>query len=333
MRQFRIHPRILVAMMLAAVALPGAFSVSASAQGLTYDMKMTMQKGTGATTSDTQIAMSGHGKFSDGSSRMDMDESIMPSGFMGKGTYIILKSGTRNEWMVDPAKQQYVEVNLDSAANLSFASMNIMGGLVKMETSDVTADMQAMGAGETIQGYSTMKYRLTTNFTSTMSILGRKKRSKNTTTTDIWIAPQLAGLYNPASTASQGGGSSELAQKVGAAYAKVGKGAYIKTVSQTQTTGDHASAMTATMELLNIKRVRVPASAFEVPKGYTKIDGTTLFSASGSGKDSNGASNGGFANQVTDSAKQGVKAGAAEAVKDQAKAKAKSALHGIFGRP
>lgn len=334
MQQFSIRSRIVVAMTLASMALLGALASHANAQGLTYDMKMAMQKGIGATTGDAQVLMSGHSQFSDGNSRMDMNESVMPNGFMGKGTSMIVRSGTRNIWIVDPAKQQYIEINMDSVANLSFTSLNIMGGLVKMETSDVTVDMQSMGPGETIQGYTTVKYRLTTNFTSTTSILGRKKRSKNITTTDIWVAPQLAGLYNPASAASQGGGGSDLTRKTRAAYAKVAKGAYIRTVSQTQSSGDHASAMTTTMELLNIKHARVPSSAFEVPKGYAKIDGTAALAALGGGdsKDSGGAK-GDFGSQLADSAKQGAKQGAANEVKDQAKSKTKGVLRGIFGRP
>lgn len=330
MRRCRIHSRMFVGLMLATAALAAAPNASAKAQGLTYDMKMSLRKGVSDTAGEPQIMMSGHGKFSDGNSRMDMDESIMPGGFMGKGTYMIVRSGTRNEWIVEPDKQQYIEINVDSAANFSAGSMNLMG-LVKMETSGVTVDMVPMGPGETIQGYTTMKYRVTSHFTSTTSIFGRKKRSKNSVTTDIWMAPRLAGLYNPASSASQGGGGSELGQKMRAAYAKMGKGAVLKTVSQTQSSGDHAAAMTATMELLNIKQARVSPSAFEVPRGYAKIDGTAALSILGGG--GNGGSSGSFGGQIADSAKQGVKQGVAAEVKDQAKAKAKGLLHGIFGRP
>ncbi|MGI8509070.1 MAG: DUF4412 domain-containing protein [Gemmatimonadaceae bacterium] len=325
--------RVLRVTMLLGATLSGMAIRGADAQGLTYDMKMTMQKGTGAVTSDApQIMMSGHGKFQDGNSRMDMDESIMPGGFMGKGTYMILKNASRNEWIVDPAKQQYFEINVDSAANFSMASMNLLGGLVKMETSDVTADMQPMGPGEVIQGYSTMKYRITTNFVSKTSVLWRKSKSRNTTITDVWVAPQLAALYNPAVAASQGGGSSELAQKVGAAYAKIGKGAYLRTVSQMQSTGDRASAMTMTMDLLNIQRTRVLPSAFEVPKTYTKIDGTAALSLLGGGGGNGAGPNGNIIGQIGDSAKQGAKQGATQEVKNQASDKAKGVIRGIFGR-
>ncbi len=318
-----------LARLIASASLIALAGTTASGQGLTYDMRMSMQKGVGPTPSDTQIVMSGHGKFQDGNSRMDMTESIMPGGFMGKGTYIILKNGTRNEWIVNPDKQNYIEINVDSAANFSMGSMNL-GGLVKMEMTDATVDMQPLGPGETLQGYSTMKYRVTSNFTSTVSIFGRKKKSKNTTTTDIWIAPQLAGLYNPAA-AAQGGGS-ELGQKMAAAYVKMGRGAVLKTVTQTQSSGDHASAMTSTMELTNIKRSRVASSAFDVPNGYTKIDGTAALAALGGGGGKDGKS-GSFGDQLVDSAKQGAKQGAADEVKNQAKDKAKGVLRGIFGRP
>jgi uncharacterized protein DUF4412 len=334
MRQFRTDARTMARTVLLSAALLAAPTARAHAQGLTYDMRMVMKKGLDTAAGTAQILMSGHGQFSDGNSRMDMDESAVPSGFMGKGTSMIARNATRNIWIIEPAKQQYIEINMDSLANVSFSSLNIAGGLVKMETSDVTVDMQPMGPGETIQGYTTTKYRLTTNFKSTISIFGRKKRSKNTTTTDIWVAPQLAGLYNPASAAGQAGGGSELTRKTRAAYAKVGKGAYIKTVSQTQSTGDHASAMTATMELLNIKRTRVPASAFEVPKGYAKVDGTDMLAGlGGTGSDSASRAKGDFAGQLADSAKQGVKQGAANEVKDQAKSKTKGILRGVFGRP
>lgn len=345
MRILDNHARLLGAIVLLGAAVPTlpVLGREAGAQGLAYDMKMSIQKGTGATAGNTQVMMSGHGKFQDGNSRMDMDESVVPGGFMGQGTYVIVKNATRNEWIVDPAKQQYFEMNVDSATKFAMASTNMLGGLVKMETSDVTVDVQPMGPGEMIQGYSTMKYRLTTSYVSKTAVLWKKTKTTNNITSDIWVAPQLSGLYNPASAASQGG-SSELAQKTAAAYAKIGKGAVIKTVSQMQSTGDDASTMTMTMELLNITPTRVPSSTFDVPASYTKIDGTAALSALGGATASEGTAgaagttgNGGttdgknsnIVDQLTDSAKAAAKQGAVDGVKD----KAKGAIGKLFGRP
>ncbi len=325
---------------LAAALAVAAFTIGSHAlngQGLTYDMKMTVQGAEGGRGgTDARTMMAGHGQFSNGSSRMDMDQSMMAGGMMGKGTYVIVKSGSRTEWMVDPDKRQYIEINIDSMAKFAADAQKSLGGMVKMETSDVTADVQPLGPGETIQGYATMKYRLTYGSTSTVSMLGRTKRTTNMTTSDMWVAPQLAGLFNPAAgAASHAAGNSASAQKLAAAYAKIGKGVPIKTVSQTQTTGDRASSMTSTMELLNIKRGRVDPSVFEIPEGYTKVDLMAgLSGAMGAlgGKNGRGVPSGNILGQMSDSAKQGAKEGATEEAKDQAKETAKGVLRGIFGR-
>jgi uncharacterized protein DUF4412 len=325
--------RTLFASILLGASMSGALGHAASAQGLTYEMKMTMQRTGSADAADSPPVMAGRGQYSGGNSRMDMDESMMPLGIMGRGTYVIVRSGAHTELIVDPAKRQYFEINIDSMASFASNAQGALGGLVKMTTSDVTVDMQPLGPGETIQGYATKKYRLTSSATTTVSVLGRTRRSANTTTSDIWVAPQLTGLFNPAPGAGgQMGGNSEGAQKYAAAYAKLGKGVPIKTVSQSREAGDKASpatmTMTMTMELLNIKQGHIDPSVFEVPAGYTKIDVTPIMSAlAGKG------ANGGLLGQMGDSAKEGAKEGAVQEVKSQAKDKAKGVLRGIFGRP
>ncbi len=317
--------RIVAASILLGAPVSGAISHAVSAQGLTYDMKMTAQRDGSSSGSQPQVLMTAHGQYSGGNSRLDIDQSVTPGGMMGKGTYIVVRNATRNEWIVDPEKHQYIEMNIDSAAKFAANMQLSLGPIVSMKTSDVTADLQPLGPGETIQGYATTKYRLTYGATSTVTVFGRTKKSNSVTTMDMWIAPQLAGLYNPAPNPAMG--NSAAAQKLAAAYAKMGNGVAIKTVSHTQTTGDDASAMSATMELLNIKRTRIDPSVFEVPAGYAKIDMTAAMSAL------NGNGKGNFVGQLGDSAKAGAKEGASNEVKNQAKDKAKGIIRGIFGRP
>jgi uncharacterized protein DUF4412 len=342
MQPRRIHRSIIGSMLLLTPLFAG-LAHNVGAQGVTYDMKMTVQmtggpKGTGD-MSQPRTMMSGHGQFSGGNSRMDMEQSMMPGGaggVGGAGSYVIVKSGSRTEWIVDPSKRQYMEINIDSMAKFAADAQKALGGIAKISTTDVTADVQPLGPGETIQGYATMKYRLTSGSTSTVSMLGRTKSTTSRSTTDMWVAPQLAGLYNPAAgSASQSGGDSEYTQKIAAAYAKIGKGVPIKSVTQTQTTGDRASTMTSTMELLNIKRGRVDPSVFEVPADYAKTD---LTSAMGGAMDALGSAQksmpkGNVLGAMGDSAKQGAKEGATEEAKDQAKEKVKGAMRGLFGRP
>lgn len=331
MQRFTNGSCAFLASILLGAFMSGVAGHAASAQGLTYEMKMTLQR-TGSTGSaDATPVMAGRGQFSNGNSRMDMDASVMPLGIMGKGTYVIVKSGSRTELIVDPAKRQYFEINTDSMTRFASNAQSAVGGLVKMNTSGATADVQPLGPGEIIQGYATMKYRLTYSATTTVSVLGRTRRSATTTTSDIWVAPKLAGLFNPAPGAgSPMGGNSDAAQKYAAAYAKIGKGVPIKTVSQTLEAGDQSSSATMTMELLNIKQGRIDPSVFEIPAGYTKIDITPVMTAlAGDGK----GANGGLLGQMGDSAKAGAKEGAVQEAKSQAKDKAKGVLRGIFGRP
>lgn len=272
--------RALLASTMIAGAAAGVIAPSASAQGLSYDMRTTIRmdpapKGAGDMAQGRTV-MAGHGQFSGGNSRMDMSQSMAPGGLMGVGTYVIVKSGARTEWIVDPAKKSYMEVNIDSMAKFSADAQKALGGIAKIEMTDVTADVEALGAGETIEGYATIKYRVTSGYTSKVSVMGRTTATTTTSTGEMWIAPQLAGLYNPAAPASQGAGNSEYARKLTAAYAKIGKGVPIKSVTTTQSTGSRARSTTSTMELVNIKRERVDPSVFEIPPGYTKTDLTQV---------------------------------------------------------
>ena len=319
---------------IAIAALPLA-SHAARAQGLTYDMRMTAESERAGKTTPAQTMMTAHGHYSGGNSRMDIDQSMMPGGMMGKGTYIIVRSGSRTELIVDPEKHTYIELNADSMAKFAASARNALGGMVKTEMTDVTADVQPLGPGETIQGYSTMKYRITNGYTMTTSMMGRTRHTTQHTTSDIWMAPKLEGLFNPMARGAPQGGNAALADKIAAAYAKIGKGVPIKSVTQSVTSGDQTSSSTSTMELLNIKTGPVSPSLFEVPAGYTKTDIMGGLGAATSVLDSlhGHGGKGNILGQMGDSAKQGAKEGATEEAKDQAKEKAKGALRGLFRRP
>lgn len=338
MTMYKTHiRRTHIAFNVVALVAVAAGSHSIGAQGLTYDMRMTGGRdGGGGHAMPAQTVMTAHGQFSGGNSRMDIDQSMMPGGMMGKGTYIIVRSNSRTELIVDPEKRSYIEINPDSMAKFAAAAQGALGGMVKSEMTDVSAGVEELGPGEAIQGYATIKYRLTSGYTMTTSVMGRTSRTTERSTTDMWVAPKLAGLFNPMARGAQPvAGTSAFADKMAAAYAKIGKGVPIKTVTQSVTTGDHGSTSTSTMELLNIRTGAINPSVFEVPAGYTKTDIMAGMGAAGSALDSlkGKLGKGNLIGQMGDSAKQGAKEGATEEAKNQAKEKAKGAIRGLFGRP
>ena len=247
------------------------------AQGVSYDITTTgtgMDRRGGGTSSVTMMA--GHGQFANGISRLDFTQSMSPPGaMMSSGTYMISNTTKGTTTTVDPAKHQYTVIDLADLAKTSAALQQSMGGMMKTELTDVKVDIEDLGAGEPLEGYSTVHYRMTESYTMKMSIMGHTSESATHATSEFWVAPQLDEIMNPGARPSSAvvpGPMAALSAEIAKAYAKVRKGVVLKSVNTTQSeNGGKTRATTMTMVISNVKRVPVSASAFEVPAGYTKV--------------------------------------------------------------
>jgi hypothetical protein len=246
------------------------------AQGLSYDMSTT---GTGPDRSGaiaTRNYMSAHGQFQGGNSRLDITESMAPGGMMGTGTYMITSGSKGTVTSVDPAKQQYTVIDIAEMGKTANDMQAALGGIAKMEFTDIKVDLQDLGAGEPIDGYATYKYRLTQAFTMKMTMMGHSINSPSTSTTDVWVAPQLDGLMDPSArpmVATPTGPMAELMRQLTAQYGKMKKGLPLKRIT-TSVSGDGARQHTTTMTstITNVKKSAISPSVFEVPSGYTKVE-------------------------------------------------------------
>jgi Domain of unknown function (DUF4412) len=260
----------------AVVALTVAATGSVGAQGLSYDMSTTgtSPDRTGATTQ--RNFMSAHGQFEGGNSRLDFTQSMSPGGWMGSGTYMITNGPKGTVTSVDPSKHQYTVMDIAEMGKAASDAQSALGGMAKIEFADVKVDLQDLGAGEPIDGYATYKYKLSQSFTMKMTVLGHVINSPSTSTTDIWIAPQLDGLMDPSArpmVATPSGPMAELMKQLTAEYSKIKKGLPLKRTT-TSVSGVGARQHTTTMTTLitNVKKSPISASVFEVPAGYTKVD-------------------------------------------------------------
>lgn len=333
------------------LALSLAFAAAAGAQGLSYDI-LTTGSGLGrGRSSETRTFMAAHGQFSGGKSRLDITESMSRGGMMGAGTYMIMNTIKGTTTMVDPAKREYMEINPAELAKSTAGLQQSMSGMMKQELSGVRVNVEELGAGETIEGYATIKYRMTDDYTMKMTIMGRTTESVEHSTTDLWVAPKLDGIMNPmarpAAVASTGP-MAELTAELTKAYAKVRQGVVLKSIHSSEAVTDgKSSTTTITMTLSNVKRASISASVFEVPSDYTKA-ASPLEALAGMSDSVNGAMRGApkkrrandavsAVGEAVDSAKAGAKQGAVEGAqeeaKDDAKAQAKKALGRLFGRP
>lgn len=271
-----IRGSLLVASLIAPHAL--------GAQGLSYDMLTT---GTGPDRSGamtTRNFMSAHGQFSGGNSRLDITESMAPGGMMGMGTYTITSGSKGTVTSVDPAKHQYTVIDIAEMGKAANDAQAALGGIAKMEFTDVKVDLQDLGAGEPIDGYATYKYKLTQSYTMKMTMMGHAINSPSSSTTEIWIAPQLDGLMDPSArpmVATPSGPMAELMRQLTAQYGKMKRGLPLKRVT-TSVSGDGARQHTTTMTstITNVKKSAISPSVFEVPSGYTKVDFADVLGAS-----------------------------------------------------
>ena len=252
------------------------------AQGYSFDVT---SSSTDPRSGTAQVLGVSHGRWEKDVSRIDIIESPARGGMMGKGTYMIAVGATGITTFVDPTKQQYYELNSKEMAAEAADLQGARAGVAKMEVVDISVNMEDLGAGETIEGYATWKYRLTQSYTMRMSIMGHANDTKQHTVSELWIAPALLGNLNPGSrpAASMNGMLRELTETTYKAYAKLKPGAMIRMIN-TSTSGDGAKARNhvTTMNVSNFKRESFNANIFQVPPGFKKID--SPFDALNAGK-------------------------------------------------
>jgi hypothetical protein len=217
--------------------------------------------------------------------------------------------------------------------------LNAAGSLMKFEMSDVKIDSRNLGAGETIQGYSTVHYQLLQSYTITAKVFGRTSKQRSESTTDFYFAPALKGLVNPFMSNTQAWASAfdpfnnaDYKTQMTAAQAKIQYGVPVKSVVKTVTTDEKGKEQTSTVtsEMVNFHNTDVPSSTFAIPAGYKKVEMPKMDANVAAGDDAKGADIN--ADSLAAAAKKGAAEGVKEGVKEGAKESAAKKLKGIFKR-
>lgn len=321
----------------AAAAIPLVFAAAMPvADGMSYEFVMKSQSK--ATGNKETVTLRGRGTYAGDDAKLEILDASSSTGgsevFGGKGSYFIVKDGGKEMLLVDPKEKQYMKWDI---ANM-FAGMskvlNAVGGLVKMQISDVKIDAQDLGAGPMVQGYPTRHIRMVQNYTVSASMFGKTSKSRSEATTDYYFAPSLK-IANPFVSNSQQMAmmaqfdmfkNPDYQSQMAAANAKLPKNAVpLKMVTNTVTTDEKGKQETAvtTMEMVNFKKENIPASAFAVPSDYKMIEMPKLDGQMTAEGD---------ASLNADSVSAAAKEGAKDAAKDAAKQAAAKKLKGIFKR-
>jgi hypothetical protein len=332
----------------AAVALPFLLAAKPLAApmvgGTTYEFIVRSQS---TASNKEMVMMRGRGTFAGTDGRIDILEAG-PQGntetFGGKGSYFLVLDAGKKMMLVDPTNKQYMEWDMQSMMAGMNKMVNAMGGMMKMEMTDVKIDSHDLGPGETIQGYATHHYQITQNYSMSMKMFGRSSKTKNESTIDYYFAPALKSLANPFVSNNQAWAQSmdmfnnpDYKNQMTAAMSKIKYGVPLKSVIKTIATDDKGKQQTSvvTSEMVNFHNTDVPASTFAIPAGYKQVEMPKMDASMAAG--SNSSTSGSTASDVNadslkNAAKDGAKEGVKEGVKEGAKEATKSKIRGIFKR-
>jgi hypothetical protein len=337
----RLTPARRLGALAALIALPLLVAAMLPVEtGTTY--QFTIKSQSSQTGNRESVVMKGRGTFAGDNAKIEIEEMSAQAGdeggmFGSRGSYFLALDGGKRMLLVDPAKKTYMEWNLQSMMSGMTKMMGALGGLMRMEMSDVSIQAQEMGSGGTVNGYATNHVRITEKYTMSARVLGRTSTSKVETTTDYYIAPALR-VKNPFMQSTQAFSAmgdmfnnADYQRQAQSAYAKI-NGVPVKTVTRSVTTqqdGKQEVSLT-TAEMSGFQSVNVAASTFAVPSGFQAVE-MPNFDALAAAAGEGGAEGAG-GQSIGEAAREGAAEGAREATKDAAKDAVKGAIGGLRGR-
>ena len=319
-----------------AAAAPRAFS-----PGYTYRMRISGQITEPNGKTKDYVAMSGRAMVTSKGGRLDIDEASKERGAMAdKGGYILYDPTSM--MIVNPKDKQILKFTFaDLEKGISAMAANMPG--MRITISDVAVNFEKLGAGESILGMSTTKYRVTQNYKIAMKVAFMNRNSTEQIVQDYWMADEKAGFANPFARMGSmrpigGGAFAELMNKTAEATAQMGRGIPIKTVTTTSSTSDKGEKTTnvSTMEVTELKAGNVDDALLVPPSDYQVMDmGEQTKAMAAQMEQAKAAQSAEQAGQPAEAAQPDTAAGKSvvkEAAGEAVKEAAKQGLRGLGGR-
>ena len=220
-----------------------------------------------------------------GNVRMDYTQGVNP--MAGQDGYMVVRGDDERIAIVNPKEKQVMV--LDAAALGSGLGAMMNNPMLKMTFKDQSFSYADLGAGETILGSKTRKFRLTQKYTMEMRVMGMRRSYTDETVTDQWIATDLKGVDERAMrkwAKAFGSGikvtNPELAAQMEKFLRDSKGGIALRSVMvSTHNDGKKTETDTTTMEVVDLKSGNMDASLFTWPDSYQVVDMGQVFAGVG----------------------------------------------------
>ncbi len=210
---------------------------------------------------DTMVIM-GHVVGSNDKMRIDLtsmgpNAQVSPLTAGGPISMIVTDSGRTISYL-DLKRNQYVRVRpADMLAEAQKA------GDVKMDFSATQATVDSLGPGPTILGHPTLRYRVLTGMTMSMTAFGQAQSAKLSSTTEYLFATDIPGGLNPFSSLSGGDMMKAIQSRLPKKTPlRASSSATVVAQGQTRITNTHGV-------VTSVQWVSADPKVFEVPANYT----------------------------------------------------------------
>lgn len=214
---------------------------------------------------------------------------------MPAGSYILTHDGGHTMYLVTPQQRSYAKWDLHAMLGFAGSAMQMMN----IKFSQPKVEKLAEEKGPMLLGYPTRYYRFRTTYTVSMNFLGMQRSTETIQDEEIWTTEELkdTGFQAWLNQKPPQSGNAELDKLIAAEVGKV-KGFPIKRVATTTQREADGSTQTSRIifEVTSLANKAVPASAFDLPQGYTErsvLNSVAPFSSDEDNEDESPSSSGG----------------------------------------
>jgi hypothetical protein len=193
---------------------------------------------------------------------------------------LVLDNGTR-VLMVHPEDRTYHEATGEEFEAIIGTVLRTVGKVMTFKLRNATVRTERLGAGETILGMSTERYRVTQDFTTGVGALGFTKDIQQRVVTEYWVSKELPLAGNPV-VALIANAKTALAQQDPDYVRRVRRerlafctGMPLRMVVTSYSGGEDGMTKdesVQTIDVSDVKRAEINPASLRVPAGYAKQD-------------------------------------------------------------